>query len=170
MPGPYAVEAVANSILRECEHHDIAVDPMKLQKLIYMAHGYYVGYTETPLIDEYFEAWPYGPVVPSVYHEFKRFGGKAIATGTRALNYFRQPNQASTEAESRAQYMPENDRIANLVLNYVVETYGKFTATYLSALTHKVGSPWHQTRESQPNRRNTLIPDETIQRYFAQLV
>jgi uncharacterized phage-associated protein len=31
-----------------------------------------------PLIDERVEAWNYGPVIPSLYHEFKNFGSGAI--------------------------------------------------------------------------------------------
>jgi uncharacterized phage-associated protein len=51
MFGNYPIEAIVNSILDECEKRGIRLTPMKLQKLLYPAHGYYVAITGQPLID-----------------------------------------------------------------------------------------------------------------------
>ena len=59
-----------------------SLTPLKLQKLIYYAHGWHLAIRNAPLIDEVIEAWEYGPVVPNVYHEFKKFGNRPIPTGT----------------------------------------------------------------------------------------
>ena len=75
--------AAANVLLAEGENRGIALDPMKLQKLLYLAQGYYSALTEGPWISEPFEAWDYGPVVPSLYREFRNFGAKAIKSGRR---------------------------------------------------------------------------------------
>jgi uncharacterized phage-associated protein len=45
--------------------------PMKILKLTYLAHGWHLCYTDSPLILDQVQAWKYGPVVPSVYHYFK---------------------------------------------------------------------------------------------------
>nr|WP_256351506.1 type II toxin-antitoxin system antitoxin SocA domain-containing protein [Pseudomonas gingeri] len=56
---------------------------MKQQKLVYYSHGWHAGYTDQPLINEAVETWQYGPVIPSLYHEFKRFGsGEIVKKGT----------------------------------------------------------------------------------------
>jgi uncharacterized phage-associated protein len=38
----------------------------------------YLGRYNKPLVDECFEAWSYGPVLPSVYHRLKLFGDRSI--------------------------------------------------------------------------------------------
>jgi uncharacterized phage-associated protein len=78
MFGNYPIEAIANSILDECEKRGIRLTPMKLQKLLYLAHGYYVAITGQPLIDEDFEAWKYGPVAPSRSIKSLRTVGTAV--------------------------------------------------------------------------------------------
>src|ERR1700676_3931940 len=70
--------AVANWFLARAAADGKSLDPMKLQKLIYFAHGWSLALTDIPLIEEHPEAWDYGPVIPSVYHEFKLFGRKPI--------------------------------------------------------------------------------------------
>ncbi|MCB0375635.1 MAG: DUF4065 domain-containing protein, partial [Sinomicrobium sp.] len=57
---------------------DYHITPMKLVKLVYIAHGWHLGITDNALIDENPEAWKYGPVIPRIYHEFKKFGKNPI--------------------------------------------------------------------------------------------
>ena len=47
---------------------------MKVQKLVYFAHGWHLGITKKPLINEQVEAWPYGAVIPSLYDYLKQWG------------------------------------------------------------------------------------------------
>jgi len=51
---------------------------MKLQKLLYYVCVKYVQETEKMPISENFEVWKYGPVLPSVYAEFKPYGSRPI--------------------------------------------------------------------------------------------
>ena len=51
---------------------------MKLQKLAYYAHGWNLGLTGEPLLDEQIQAWSYGPVVFSVYKAFQEYGADEI--------------------------------------------------------------------------------------------
>lgn len=46
------------------------VSNLKLQKLLYFSWLEYYKRTGRPLFDEEFQAWKYGPVVPSVYYEY----------------------------------------------------------------------------------------------------
>ena len=54
------------------------VSNLQLQKLLYMADMNFVGQQKVRLINEDFEAWDYGPVLPSLYHKCKAFGSKPI--------------------------------------------------------------------------------------------
>lgn len=167
MTAPYPVEALANTILARAEARGISVDPLKLQKLMYLVHGYYVGKMGVPLIDEGFESWPYGPVVPTIYREFKRFGSRAIDSGERAekLNFA----DFEDEIEIDIPYIPDDDRFTSQILDYVFNTYGTKSGIYLSDLTHKVGSPWDITRSLKSYQRNATIGTPLIQEYFQKL-
>lgn len=51
---------------------------LQMQKILYMADMNFVGQTQQRLLDEDFEAWDYGPVLPSLYHKCKAFGAKHV--------------------------------------------------------------------------------------------
>ena len=73
----YKGKSIANAFISLAGSDGI--DPLKLQKLLYYANGHYLAeHDGTPLINEYFEAWDYGPVIPTVYYEFREYGNNPI--------------------------------------------------------------------------------------------
>ena len=57
----------------------LPVDNLKLQKLLYYSQAVHlVLHNKTPLFSEPIEAWDYGPVVPPVYLEYKKYGFDSI--------------------------------------------------------------------------------------------
>src|SRR5215510_7158653 len=78
---PYDSKAAANWFL------DLGqpLTPMKLQKLVYFAHGWSLALTGVPLIKDAVEAWRYGPVIPALYHEFKHNGARPITDRATCL-------------------------------------------------------------------------------------
>jgi uncharacterized phage-associated protein len=153
----YRSMAVANWFI----DHVRAVSPLKLQKLIYYAHGWNLALRDGPLIDELIEAWEYGPVVPSVYHEFKQYGNQPIAKHGTVL-------EVSPERKIQifAPVIPIEHEVTGKLLNKIVEVFGSYSALQLSADTHRPGTPWRTVRDAHPDRRNVDIPDELIQDYF----
>lgn len=77
----FSLAEVVNWMLLKSKERSVDLDPLKLQKLIYFAQGRCLRETKRPLVDEYAEAWPYGPVFPSAYHEYKKYGRNAIPYG-----------------------------------------------------------------------------------------
>jgi uncharacterized phage-associated protein len=75
MKTPLTAMAVAEYFLtlQEEEAGDL-ISHMKLQELLYYAQGLHLALNGRPLFDDTIEAWTHGPVVPTVYREFKRFG------------------------------------------------------------------------------------------------
>lgn len=51
---------------------------LELQKIIYLAHMFYLGRAGQPLVAGNFEAWDYGPIHPSLYHRAKVFGSDPV--------------------------------------------------------------------------------------------
>ena len=69
---------LSNNLLIRARQENIKVTPMKLQKLLYYVCVKYVKETGEMPVSEPFEVWQYGPVIPSVYHEFKSFRAAGI--------------------------------------------------------------------------------------------
>lgn len=51
---------------------------IKLQRLIYFAHGAHLAKFNVPLITDEIEAWDYGPVIRNIYHTFRHYGNEPI--------------------------------------------------------------------------------------------
>jgi uncharacterized phage-associated protein len=172
---PFNTKAVTNYVLELADRDSDQVSPMRLQKLLYFSHGWHLGLGQGPLIDDRVEAWKWGPVIPSVYHEFKQFGTENIN------NSHRWYTNEITSIEGRritVQRMTPsldaregNIAAAKAVVEKVWTVYKPFSAIQLSNITHQPGTPWDEVWNNQggKGRRSTDIPDELIERYFKQL-
>jgi len=152
----HSTKSVANYFLELAKKNGQALTPMKLQKLVYYAMGWFAGYTGKPLVDEAAEAWQYGPVFPSLYHEFKPFGAGPITR--KAVG--RNPDFSQTEVPPPA----ESD--VRQFLDNVWDSYSKYTGIALSEMTHAVGTPWELTWKASQGVRDVSIPFDLIKEHF----
>jgi uncharacterized phage-associated protein len=164
---PFPAKCIANEFLKIAKEKGDALTPMKLQKLVYFAHGWYLALTGQPLTSERIEAWKYGPVIPALYHEFKIFGTDPITSSATAFELvggkaaFKITNLDECGADQE-----EIDKVKSLIAR-VYDVYGQFSAVRLSNSTHMLGTPWQQVyREGV---KQLAIPDEIIKRYFQGL-
>lgn len=151
----YSPKSIANYFLDLAKANGQSVSPMKLQKLVYYAHGWFAGHTGQPLINEAVEAWQYGPVIPSLYHEFKRFGAGNItakATDWEGL-------------ELKEVSCPEDASLRKFLEN-VWTSYGQYTGVRLSEMTHAPDGPWDQTWKQSAGVRGADIPFDRIAEHF----
>lgn len=127
---------VGNSVLQRAFSEDIDVTPMKLQKLIYFIYHDYLCQTGMPLFNERFETWRYGPVVPSVYNKFKKYGSNAI-------RYY------GTEDDGKTVLSVNEDSSIYFknAIDYIWNTCKSYDGIYLSSLTHRDGSAWSKAFE-----------------------
>jgi uncharacterized phage-associated protein len=113
-----------------------------------------------PLIDESVEAWQFGPVVPSIYHQFKIYRNNPI----KELATVFRPKQ----------FVFVTPKITDLglrpLLEKIWEIYGKLNGVQLSKLTHEPNSPWFEVWENKggKNRKHIDIPDDLIKEYFCK--
>ncbi len=56
---PVSAKLVANYFLKKAAAEGVTLDPMKLQKLVYIAHGWHLGLLGAPLLRSPIEAWTY---------------------------------------------------------------------------------------------------------------
>ena len=164
---PYSAKAIANAFLDIAARERKSLTPLKLQKLVYFAHGWYLGLFGEPLIDEQVEAWRYGPVIRSVYDEFKTFGNSPITRHATEFNFSPGDNgTGNTLRPFQLEKVPApTDKETQKFLKRVWEVYSRYTAIQLSNLTHVQGSPWQQIWHPQLPK-GTDIPKEHIQEFF----
>jgi uncharacterized phage-associated protein len=130
--GGHDPRAIANKILDICEAKGIRVTLMQLIKLVYLADGWSLALRNEPLSKHNPQAWQYGPVYPTVYKSFKRFGSSAI------VEHAADPATGVEIAEPFSE-----DELA--LLEQVVDSYGRLHAFRLSEIMHRAGTPWTTT-------------------------
>ena len=74
----FQVMDVAKYIINYCTEQGKPVSNLKLQKMLYYLWIDYYKNTSEYLFDEDICAWPFGPVVPSVYFEYCSYAGAPI--------------------------------------------------------------------------------------------
>lgn len=137
---------------------------MKLQKLVYFAHGWHLALKRRPLCSEHVQAWTWGPVFPELYHNVKRWGKQPIVGRVQALE-FTPPKIRFTTPD-----LPVEEVYARGLCDRIWEVYGKMSGLALSVLTHESGSPWERVRTESNGARDQVIPNELIAEHFAQKI
>ena len=120
-----------------------ALSNMKAQKLVYYAQGFHLAIHSEPLFEEDIEAWMHGPVVPTLYQEYKKFGNSPLPL----------PNGLDFE-----KFSPEVKELLDDVYN----VYGQYSAWKLRQMTHNE-SPW---KDSYDGGKGRVIPKAAMTEFF----
>lgn len=152
----YTPSHIANFMLDKGEAEGRPISPMKLLKLVYMGYGWALAVLETKLFEEAICAWAHGPVVRSLYDEFKHFGRNPI--DGRSYDFDLE------KMELTQPRVPADDTPTNVVLGKVWGVYRHFSAWDLRNMTHEPDSPW--SKVYKPGVRHIEIPDNLIKDYF----
>ncbi len=167
---PYSPAVIANELLARSGRDGKPITPMQLQKLVYLAHGWNLGVTGTPLVDEGIEAWKYGPVIPSLFHTFKQFGGSAITKlAYEPIPFDSGESFPELDLEFDAPFLPDGDKTPAELIDWIWSEYGSQSGWQLSMLTHQPNTPWSETIKSQPAVANPVIDNDLIRRHYLQL-
>lgn len=124
------------------------ITPLKLQKILYYAQGYYLAKNNKPLFKEDFEAWAHGPANNDVYEKYKNYGFNAID-------------------EPSSEEVPDfNDKLVDFLYS-IWNVFGIYDGKYLENLTHQE-TPWIEARKGyQPGEKcNVIITKESIKKFF----
>jgi uncharacterized phage-associated protein len=121
---------------------------LKVMKMVYIAHGYFLATKGRPLIEEKIEAWKYGPVIPAIYGYYKSFK--------------REPINKETYPGVGLLYY--NEGRTTRFLDKVYDRYISFSASQLVRLTHEPGTPWSKTYSIGESGK--VIPNSLIAQYY----
>lgn len=99
---------------------------LELQKTMYFVELDYRKRTGQQLIKDEFEAWQYGPVVPSVYDEYRRYGSQ----------YIERTNEASVL-----------DSVNTDIIDMTVDRCSDKKSWELVKESHRIDGAWQKTRD-----------------------
>ena len=127
-----------------CKMSNWSMTSLQLQKVLYYAHMFYLGASKgKSLLKEDFQAWEYGPVLPSLYHHVKRFGNKPI----REYAFFWQND------------IPEDSAEYKCLLEMYLATK-EISSSKMVRISHWEEGAWYETYK--PGERDVVIPREAI--------
>ena len=151
---------VANFFIEKSISDKSPITNMKLLKLVYIGYGWVAATIEEPLFTDPIEAWRHGPVVASLYHEFKHFGAEPIDDYACKFDL-------DSELMSYPK-IPETEKDIIDVLDMVWEVYKQFSGWTLREKTHEPGTPWSQVfyGENEKVCENSIIGFDCIKSYF----
>jgi uncharacterized phage-associated protein len=146
----YDPRAIANEFLKSSGG---SVSQMKLQKLVFFAHGWNLAINRSPLVDGRIEAWDGGPVFRAIWNHFRDFG----------LNY-----KGSLMGDESGQPICANlSQSERGVVEHVWKRYGGYTGLELSNMTHEPGTPWSNAYFGRG--RNSVLSQSDIHSHFVEL-
>ena len=157
---PYLPVHIANYLLWLADKDGYKITPLKLLKLVYFGYAWYLNLTGKKLFAERIEAWRFGPVVASLYHEFKRFGNHPITGYAEFYN---------TLEDGTPQYLTidGDDKTSWAIVSAAWTHYKDKSAIELTNLTHEVDSPWHEVYKPGQNKP---LSDKKIAAHVQQAI
>lgn len=120
----------------------IEVDNLKLQKLLYYCQGIHLARVDEAIFKDRIEAWTYGPVVPTVYRKYKKYGLETI----------------KEDIKEKIKFKDKEFETIDMVLLY----YGNLSGLELVSRTHS-DTPWINAFNKN---RNNEITKKAMKEYF----
>lgn len=130
------------------------VTNLKLQKLVYYAQAWYLANFGKPLFEEDFEAWVHGPVIPSLYRKYKKYGSSPIIEDI---------DLTKIKSKFNADVV--------LLLDEVIKVYMPAGGYQLEQMTH-VESPWIKARgKTLPDAKSEkVISKRSMKLYYGEKI
>jgi len=155
---PYSAVLIASAFVARSLKEGNYLTQMKLQKMVYFAHGYHLAKYGEPLVSEPVQAWKFGPVIPPIYNDYKMYGSSPITDTTYTT---------TTHASWEKIYASLSDS-AKDAINYTWEATMPLSTSKLTSWTHLPEGPWAQVYNE--NDREAVIRNDKIQEYFVKFM
>lgn len=154
----YGVGAVANFMIGRGLRSGHPPNHLTLQSLVYLGYAVSLSLFNRKLFNERIEAWAIGPVVPELFHEFKRFGSSPIREWSIDYEHggdgFKIP------------LVKDEDTDALVALNMTWMRYAKPDGSDPWQVVRLPGGPWAKVW-IQGERR--VISDQMIRAFFSRI-
>lgn len=159
----YSTE-IANEFIRRALANNRLLTQMQLQKLVYIAHGWYLAINNTALTNDSPQAWDYGPVYPLLWEALKGYGSnpvtETIKVGDTGVGCFMDNAHEEVFASLNEEQSEFIDKIYGM--------YSVFHAFQLSAMTHRQDTPWYKKYVEERNLKG-VIDNPSIKAHFTDI-
>lgn len=156
----YTPQHVANFFLERAKCEGYGLTPMKLLKIVYIGYGWVLALTNKKLFDTEIEAWQHGPVIPSLYHEFKEYGRGPISRLSFRMDF----KEEISDFEVYSPEIPKNDADIQYILGRVWDVYKDLDGWELRNKTHEHDTPWSKVYID--GERGCVLSDDDIREYY----
>ncbi len=147
--GSYDSVLVAEYLLALAYNKGKVLNVTKVQKLLYIAYGFFLSNKNRILIKETPKAWPYGPVFPRT---------------RKKVNY----SEVISIDDPKFKEIKSDTEITTF-FNSLIDKYSKYTASQLSEWSHSKGGAWDLTTKKTGFKWNSEIDNQTIKDYFSTI-
>lgn len=137
---------VANAIRSLAKEESVDLNMTKIHKLLYVSYGLFLAKYSKRLTKEFPHIWPFGPVFPRVHSNV-------------SLDDEIKPINKDVFSEDVLD-----------IIRLVLRTFGKYSASKLSAWSHLPDSPWDKTVKESDGKWNIPMKDSYIKEYFSVFV
>jgi len=156
--------AVANRFLQLAKAKGLQLTQMQLQKLVYISHGWSLAILGKALTMDAPQAFDYGPVYTELWEALRRYGSGPVSSPIKVGDFGFGAFASNADEVSVGQF----EGNAEELISSVFENYGHFHAFQLSAMTHEVGTPWHQVYVKEGRKRGQ-IQNDRIRDHFIEI-
>ena len=147
---------IAGYFLKKAVDDGDLLTNLKMQKLVYYAYCWVLVLNDARLFNEHLQAWPNGPVSPSLYKKLSQYGYSPISK-----DFIK---------EEAIKAIDKLDKFTKYTLDSVYASYIPMAAFELVTLTHNE-LPWKNARkgltDTEPS--NKELEDKDILEYFSKL-
>lgn len=147
---------LSDYIIMKCNKDGKEITNKKLQKMMFYCQAYHIAKYRKNLIDNEFEAWVHGAVLPELYNEYSDHGYNAI-------NKFNN-QEYNKIREVFGEYLCR-------FLDKIIDKFSSFTGNQLEKLNHSE-SPWQEARKGYAPEQicNEIITKDSIYYYYSNLL
>lgn len=147
---------VANHLISTAYRHqdDDDLTPLRIQKLMYFLHGWYMAVTGTALLSEPFVHGQYGPKLKILDEALTAYAGVPV---DELLLEWHEGEQAMAPYTLDVKAVPQLAEVTEKVW----AEYSRFSTAQLSTMSHGPESPWARTKDGD-NIPNTWIVEEFV--------
>lgn len=158
----------ANYVIEYSNNNNIEINNLKLQKILYFSNVKKLLESGELLFDESMEKWKYGPVIPSVYHEYKKYGAFPISNKNIVKEIYIFPEKGSLDFSINIKYYDSSELTIDEknILEATIQNFKNFTPFELVDLTHE-HDPWKKSeKEIKEGVQGLKYTTEELLEYF----
>ena len=148
--GESKIDQIVNYIITNLEE----VTPLALEKLLAFSNGVNYALNGKRLIPNECQAWAHGPVYPSIYVKYKKYGYKPIDNGIYSSHGCLRSKLSSDELKA---------------IDLVIKTFGLYSPKILEMISHSQ-TPWQEKRIGYrlDEKSQAVIDEESTQKYYIE--